>query len=130
MMIPNIILFHDVHRKRALVRQVGFISATGVSPANVYRPGGPTALVTDMGRFSFDRETARFTLESVHPGHSAQDIIENTGFSFDRASGLLETTMPDAPTLDMIGGPIADEMAEIYPRFALELAASAAQPRR
>src|ERR1700712_1999071 len=85
MMIPNIILFRDVHRKRALVQKVDFVSATGVSPANVYRPGGPAALVTDMGRFSFDRETARFTLESIHPGHSAQEIIDNTGFTFDRA---------------------------------------------
>ena len=130
MMIPNIILFHDVHRKRALVRQVDFISATGVSPANVYRPGGPTALVTDMGRFSFDRETARFTLESMHPGHSAQEIIENTGFSFDCAIDVLETTLPDARMLDVIGGPIADEVAEIYPRFAPELATSAAQSCR
>ncbi len=26
----------------------------------------------------------RFTLASVHPGHTVEEVIENTGFDFDR----------------------------------------------
>ena len=125
MMIPNIILFRDVHLKRVLVPKVDFISAPGRSAPNVHRPGGPSALVTSMGYFSFDRETGRFRLESIHRGHSAQDIADNTGFGFDRAQPVRTTPLPDRRTLDLIGGQISNEIAEIYPQFATSLAASA-----
>lgn len=125
MMIPNIILFRDVHLKRVLVPKVDFISAPGRSAPNVHRPGGPSALVTSMGYFSFDREAGRFRLESIHLGHSLQDISENTGFSFECAQPVRTTPLPDGKTLDLIGGKISNEIAEIYPQFAESLAASA-----
>ena len=83
MMIPNIILFHEIHRKRALVPKVDFISAPGSSAPNVHRPGGPAALVTGMGCFTFERVAARFRLDSIHPGQRLEDILGETGFSFD-----------------------------------------------
>jgi len=125
MMIPNIILFRDVHLKRVLVPKVDFISAPGTSAPNIHRPGGPSALVTSMGYFSFDREAGRFRLETIHRGHTLHDISENTGFSFDRAPSVGTTPLPDGRTLDLIGGEISNEIAEIYPQFAESLAASA-----
>ena len=53
-----------------------------MSEPNVYRPGGPIALVTNRCLFSF--ADGRFTLASVHPGHTVEEVIENTGFDFDR----------------------------------------------
>ena len=129
MMIPNIILFRDVHLKRALVPKVDFISAPGTSAPNVHRPGGPSALVTSLGYFSFDRGAGRFRLETIHRGHSLTEIEENTGFAFDRASSVQTTPLPDDRTLDLIGGQISSEVAEIYPQFAESLAASAAALR-
>ena len=41
--VPRVILFRWEHTPRTLVEAVDFISAPGVSPANVYRPGGPHA---------------------------------------------------------------------------------------
>ena len=125
MMIPNIILFRDVHLKRALVPKVDFISAPGTSAPNIHRPGGPSALVTSMGYFSFDRVAGRFRLETIHRGHTLQDIAENTGFAFDRAPSLRTTPLPDGETLDLVGGEVSNEIAEIYPQFAESLAASA-----
>lgn len=125
MMIPNVILFRDVHRKRVLVPKVDFISAPGVSARNVFRPGGPTALVTSMARFSFDRDQGRFRLEAIHPDSSLPQVIENTGFSFDHAATVGTTPVPDDNTLDLIGGTISCDVAEIYPQFADSLAKSA-----
>src|SRR5688572_22371614 len=129
MMIPNIILFRDVHLKRALVPKVDFISAPGTSAPNVFRPGGPTALVTSMAHFSFDREAGRFRLETVHRGYRVQDVADNTGFAFDRARRVAETPLPDAQTLELIGGQVSRELAEIYPQFSALLAASASALR-
>ena len=68
--VPKVILFRWDHSPRTLVREVDFISAPGTSDDNVYRPGGPIALVTNRCLFSFDRARKGFRLESVHPGHT------------------------------------------------------------
>ncbi|MBU2091459.1 MAG: CoA synthetase, partial [Alphaproteobacteria bacterium] len=91
----------------------------------VYRPGGPHALVTGRCIFDFDKQAKRFTLRSVHPGHSVQEIRENTGFDFDMPASVPETPTPDAETLALIRGRIGEEIAETYPAFAARVFAAA-----
>jgi len=43
--VPKVILFRTEHSRRTLVPKVDFISAPGSSNPNVFRPGGPIALV-------------------------------------------------------------------------------------
>jgi glutaconate CoA-transferase, subunit B len=121
MMIPNIILFRDVHKRRIFVPRVDFISAAGFSPPGVYRPGGPSDLVTSLGHFSFNRNKGRFRLEAVHPGHDAAEIAVNTMFDFDRPDAVPATSPPSTATLDMLSGPTLGELGEIYPQFTKKL---------
>lgn len=125
MMIPNIVLFRPDHRPRTLVSRVDFITAPGVSAPNVYRPGGPTALVTTMASFSFDRECARFRLESVHPGHTVDGVVESTGFEFERPQSVPITPDPDPVMLKLISDTVSHQIAELYPKFAAALARNA-----
>jgi len=116
--VPRVILFRLEHTRRTLVDKVDFISAPGVSEPNVYRPGGPYKLITDRCLFDFDKARARFVLESVHPGHTVEEIAENTGFEYDVPATVPETPVPDPATLALIRGPVAEQIAEIYPAFA------------
>ena len=116
--VPKVILFREEHSRRALVDRVDFISAPGTSPHGVYRPGGPKHLVTSRALFDFDPERARFSLVSIHPGNNLEQILEHTGFDFDRAESVPTTELPDAATLKLLRGRIRDEIGEIYPRFA------------
>ena len=100
-----------------MVPRVDFISATGGSPPNVYRPGGPYKMVTGLGVLGFDRERRRFGLESIHPGHSLEEILANTGFELTARSRLL-TPPPEPHILELLRTRIRDEVAEVYPRFA------------
>jgi glutaconate CoA-transferase, subunit B len=120
-LVPKVILFRLDHTRRALVQKVDFISAPGVTPANVYRPGGPIALVTSRCVFSFDRERGRFRLASVHPGHTQAEVVEHTGFDFDSTERVPFTPAPSAETLRLLRSQIAQELAETYPRFAEEV---------
>src|SRR5258708_25902367 len=76
-MIPRVILFREEHTPRVLVTKVDFISAPGVSPPGVYRPGGPHVLVTGRCVFAFDRDRRRFRLASAHPGGTADSRPPN-----------------------------------------------------
>jgi glutaconate CoA-transferase subunit B len=116
--VPRVILFRLEHTRRTLVEKVDFISAPGTSPANVYRPGGPIALVTNRCLFAFDRARARFSLTSVHPGHTVEEVEANTGFAFDRPDTVPVTPAPSAETLRIMRETIAPLLAPTYPKFA------------
>jgi glutaconate CoA-transferase, subunit B len=116
--VPKVILFRVEHSRRTLVPKVDFISAPGGSADNVFRPGGPIALVTNRCLFDFDRERRRFRLASVHPGHSVAEVVENTGFDFDRPADVPVTSSPSAETLHLMRATVAPMLAEVYPQFA------------
>ena len=112
------ILFREEHSRRVLVPKVDFISAPGWSPPDVWRRGGPQALVTGKAIFAWQKETKRFRLESVHPGHTLSDVRENTGFAFDCPANVPDTQAPSAAELAVLRGPVATKIAENYPAFA------------
>jgi glutaconate CoA-transferase subunit B len=116
--VPKVILFRLEHSRRTLVRRVDFISAPGTSEPHVHRPGGPVALVTNRCLFSFDRARRRFRLESVHPGHTVEEVMDETGFDFDRPDIVPETAPPSPDRLRMMRQVVAPALAEVYPQFA------------
>jgi glutaconate CoA-transferase subunit B len=116
--VPKVILFRTEHSRRTLVPKVDFISAPGGNDENVFRTGGPIALVTNRCVFSFDRARKRFRLDSVHPSHTVDEVVEHTGFDFDRPAAVPETPAPDTKTLRLMRTVVAPQLAEVYPQFA------------
>jgi glutaconate CoA-transferase subunit B len=119
--VPRVILFRWEHSRRTLVDRVDFVSAPGTSEPGVHRPGGPVALVTNLCLFDFDRVRGRFRLRSVHPGHSVEEVCDQTGFDFDRPDDVPSTPVPDAHSLALLRGPVARQIAAIYPAFARQV---------
>ena len=118
--VPKVILFRTEHSRRTLVPRVDFISAPGASEPNVFRPGGPIALVTNRCLFSF--ADGRFTLASVHPGHTVEEVIEHTGFDFDMLPAAVpETRAPSPDTLRLMRETVAPQLAAVYPQFAAQV---------
>ena len=116
--VPRVILFREEHTPRTLVEKVDFVSAPGTSAPEVYRPGGPHALVTSLCVFSFNRSRARFTLQSVHPGVTAADVRSATAFDYDASAEVPQTPALDAEGLALLRSTVAREVAETYPGFA------------
>ena len=112
------ILFREEHSKRVLVPKVDFISAPGWSPPEVWRRGGPQALVTGRAIFAWEKDKRRFRLESVHPGHTAAEVGENTGFEYDSPDQRAVTAAPTSEDLELLRGLVAAKIAENYPAFA------------
>ncbi|HXW41722.1 MAG TPA: CoA-transferase [Xanthobacteraceae bacterium] len=127
--VRKVILFRVEHSRRTLPPKVDFVSAPGTSPANVFRSGGPIALVTNRCLFDFDRQRRRFRLASVHPGHSVAEVIDNTGFDFDRPDAVPVTPPPSAATLHLMRSAVAPLVAEVYPQFAEKVFGVVSSPR-
>jgi glutaconate CoA-transferase subunit B len=124
--VPKVILFRTEHSRRTLVAKVDFISAPGVSERNVYRTGGPIALVTNRCVFAF--AGGRFRLASIHPGHTAEEVMENTGFDFVMPHAVPETPPPTPEALRLMREVVAPQLAEVYPRFTAEVFGFAKPP--
>jgi len=79
--------------------------------------------VTNRCLFSF--ANGRFSLASVHPGHTVEEVIENTGFDFDMPDSLPasvpETPAPSPATLKLLRETVAPQLAEVYPQFAAQV---------
>ena len=117
--VPKVILFRLEHSRRTLVPKVSFISAPGGNEPNVHRTGGPIALVTNRCLFAF--HNGRFVLQSVHPGHTAEEVAYNTGFDFDRPASVPQTPAPSPQTLKLLRETVAPQLAEVYPQFAAQV---------
>ncbi|MFO0292150.1 MAG: CoA transferase [Rhodospirillales bacterium] len=122
--VPRVILFREEHETRVLPERVDVVSAPGVSPPGVYRPGGPVALVTGRCVFVFDRARARFVLDSVHGGEDAASVRAATGFDYDAPAAPRQSAVLAPEDLALLRGRVADEIAETYPRFAAGLRAA------
>lgn len=116
--VPRVILFTLEHTPRVLCPKVDFVSAPGTSPPEVYRPGGPHALVTPKCVFEFDKAKGRFRLASTHPGVSAMDVRDATGFDYDAPAQVPQTPQPDAEVLATLRTEVAQAIADTYPAFA------------
>jgi glutaconate CoA-transferase subunit B len=109
--VPRVILFREEHSRRVLVPKVEFVSARG----------NPQALLTGKALFTWQRDKRRFCLESVHPGHSAAEVLEHTGFDYDRGPATPDTPAPPDGELALLRGPVKDLVTENYPEFGQRL---------
>ncbi|MEZ5825076.1 MAG: CoA-transferase [Geminicoccaceae bacterium] len=108
-LVPELILFRTDHNPKTLVERVDFVTAPG-------RDG--RWLLTD--RCLMRRENGRFRLVSMHPGQTARELVEATGFALDMPDRP-ETTPPvGASELELVKDTVAREISTIYPRFASE----------
>jgi len=108
----------EEHTRRTMVDKVDFISAPGSSEAGVYRPGGPHALITNLCAFSYQKDKACFRLESIHPGHTLEEVQDQTGFTFELPDSVPETPVPEPDRLHLLRTRLAREIADPYPSFA------------
>jgi glutaconate CoA-transferase subunit B len=106
--VPRTILFREEHSRRALVPKVEFVSARGT----------PAALLTGKALFLWQPDKRRFRIESVHPGTTLDEIVELTGFEFDRGAAVAATPAPSSKDIALLRGAVATEIAANYPEFA------------
>jgi acyl CoA:acetate/3-ketoacid CoA transferase beta subunit len=95
------------HEKRKLPLAVAHLTspgfAGGKSRAELgLRGGGPHRVISDMAVLGFDPEAREAALLSVHPGISAQQVQEHTGFPLRMPARVPETPLPTPEELRLL----------------------------
>lgn len=108
-------VFIMVQEKRRFKEQVDYVTSPGwrvrkwpsgewVPKQEVYRSyfqGGVATVITDMAVFRFD-EAGEMYLDTVHPGFTVQDVIENVGFTLNVARVAGQTLPPTKRQLELL----------------------------
>jgi glutaconate CoA-transferase subunit B len=90
------------HERRRFVPRVDYITSPGYGDGPGWRQnaglarGGPSAVITTLGIFGFDRQTCEMVLSSLHPGVTVEGVQAHTGWPL-RVSPELERTLPPTP---------------------------------
>ena len=119
-MAHRVILFRTEHTTRTFVDQVDFITAPGMTPASVYREGGPTLVVTPKAILAWDQQAGEWMLAAVHPGFSLKEVKENTGFALRNSLSFKVTPLPTGRELFALRTVVREKLIRIYPAFAQE----------
>jgi glutaconate CoA-transferase subunit B len=88
------------HEKHRMVERVGFVTSPGFLDGGDARMraglkrGGPAAVITDRAILRPVGPDNELHLSSIHPGHSEEEIKENTGWDLKSAADLGETPGP------------------------------------
>ena len=96
------------HEKRRFVPRVDYITSPGYGDGGSWRGqiglprGGPAAVITTLGVLHFDPDTREMVLSSTHPGVTAAQVRQNTGWPIKVADDLTSTPLPTRSELDMI----------------------------
>ncbi|MEC9248137.1 MAG: CoA-transferase [Pseudomonadota bacterium] len=120
-LVPKVILFRERHTRQTLVDSVDFISSPGSSPNQVYRPGGPSHLVTNLCVFDFNKDKNHFSLKTIHPGHTLEEVLDNTAFDFEHHPKPEITKFPTPSMLTLLREEVSSKIREIYPNFAAKV---------
>jgi len=97
------------HDKRRFVERLdflttpGYLTGPGAREAAGLPPGsGPYKVISTLALMGYDPITKRMRVESLHPGVTKEDVIQNTGFEMLFADPLPVTREPSEDELRIL----------------------------
>jgi glutaconate CoA-transferase subunit B len=104
--VPRYLIFMQ-HEKRKFPKKVdyltspGYLDGPGAREKAGLMPGGPTAVITNLGLMRFDDVSKEMYLAHYYPGTTPQKILENMEFEVD-ISQATEATPPTENELKIL----------------------------
>ena len=87
------------HSARVFVEAVDFVSGVGHDRGVASHA---RFVISNLGMFDFETPDGRMRVRSLHPGVSADEVRENTGFELDVPAGVPTTREPTTEELRLI----------------------------
>ncbi|MGC6472053.1 MAG: CoA-transferase subunit beta [Parvibaculales bacterium] len=101
-------MFFPSHNTKAFVAgEVDMVSGAGYNPARYpdgkYPPGlDHRCIITNLCVLDFSGDNHAIAIKSLHPGVTAEEVQDNTGFDLVIPDAIPETTAPTQEQLDII----------------------------
>ena len=99
---PKVVIWMTRHSTRTFVVEVDFVTGQGYDHRSDEHMKNEIVIVSNLGVMNFKNPERKMQLQSYHPGHSVDDIKENTGFDLVVAPDVAETPVPDSKIVELI----------------------------
>jgi glutaconate CoA-transferase subunit B len=99
---PKVVVWITRHSKRTFVGEVDFVTGQGYDHRTEEQRANELTVITNLGVMDFKNDERRMQLRSFHPGVSADEIQEKTGFDLIIPSSVAETPVPPSQVLEII----------------------------
>src|SRR2546428_182008 len=103
------------HERRRLVDRVSFLTSPGHGDGsrgwrerNGLLGGGPVAIITTLCVFRFPEGGGEAYLDTLHPGHTVEEVREQTGWVVKLGAQMGKTAPPTGAELTAIRRRLAD----------------------
>ncbi len=97
------------HDKRRFVERLDFLTTPGYltgpgarEAAGLPAGSGPYKVISTLALMGYDALSKRMTVESLHPGVTKLDVVQNTGFEIEFAEPLQVTREPSDEELRIL----------------------------
>jgi len=104
----KVVAYFSRHDRRTLVEKVDFVTGrrTPISRERRDRAGlvtgGPVLILTPLAVLRKEDDERPFAIESLSPGVSAEEVLENTGFELEVPAEIPTTATPTAEQLSLL----------------------------
>ena len=94
------------HEKKRFVEKLDFLTSPGFltgpgsrEAAGLPKDTGPYKVITDLAVMNYEEKSCRMQIESLHPGVTLQQVVDNTGLELLHAEKIGKTVPPTADEL-------------------------------
>lgn len=99
-------LYTPRHDTRTFVpsKNMFFVSGVGFQDGKKSICGGigPQCMITNLAYLTFDEETKRMQVETIHPGIDKEEVIKSTGFELVIPENIKETIPPTIKEINLL----------------------------
>ena len=99
---PKVVIWVTRHSNKVFVEEVDFVTGQGYNHrAEEYR-ANEIVVISNLGVMNFKNPERAMQIQYYHPGHTVDEIKENTGFDLRVAPDVAETPAPTKDIIELI----------------------------
>jgi glutaconate CoA-transferase subunit B len=99
---PKVVIWAARHIPRVFVEEVDYVTGQGYNHRSEEHKKNEMIIISNLGVMNFKNPQRVMQIQSYHPGHSVEEIKENTGFDIQVAPEVTETLAPGPEIIKLI----------------------------
>lgn len=99
---PKVVIWVARHSKRVFVEEVDFVTGQGYNHRSEACMKNEIVVISNLAVMNFKNPDRRMQIQHYHPGHTVDEIKEQTGFDLTVAPDVTETPGPGQDIVELI----------------------------
>ena len=99
---PKVVVWVTRHSNKVFVEEVDFVTGQGYNHRSEAYKVNEIVVISNLAVMNFKNPERMMQIQSYHPGHTVEEVKENTGFDLRVAPNAAETPAPTQDILELI----------------------------